>query len=379
VLDRPRAGVLLRPLPLPSASVGAVTARLVLGIESSCDETAAAVVDASGLVLSDVIASQHAVHGPFGGIVPELASRAHVENLVPVLEGALSAVPGGLGAIDAIAVTAGPGLNGALLVGLSAAKAMAWARGLPLVAVDHLDAHLHAIFLQRGPVREAVPEFPFVALLASGGHTALYRVDGPGRRALLGQTRDDAAGEAFDKTAKLLGLGYPGGPRIDALAATGDASRVPLPRPMAQKGSLELSFSGLKTAVARWVEEHGVPEGAALADVAAAVQAAIVESLVKKSIAACEQENVPRLVLAGGVAANRGLRARAAELAARRRIALFVPPPRSCTDNAAMIAWCGFAQLAEGRLAGPELAPYSRSADVVRGKIRRPRPPRSAP
>ncbi len=356
-----------------------MSARLVLGIESSCDETAAAVVDASGLVVSDVIASQHAVHGPFGGIVPELAARAHVQNLVPVLAGALSAVPGGLGAIDAVAVTSGPGLNGALLVGLSAAKAIAWARGLPLVAVDHLEAHLHAIFLRRGDVREAAPEFPFVALLASGGHTALYRVDGPGRRVLLGQTRDDAAGEAFDKTAKLLGLGYPGGPRIDALAAIGDASRVPLPRPMAQKGSLELSFSGLKTAVARWVEDHGVPEGAALADLSAAIQAAIVESLVKKALAACEQEQVPRLVLAGGVAANRGLRARAAELAARRRIALFVPPPRSCTDNAAMIAWCGFSGLAEGRLAGPSLAPFARSADVVRGKIRRARPPRSAP
>jgi N6-L-threonylcarbamoyladenine synthase len=354
--------------------------RTILGIESSCDETAAAVVDETGRVLSDVIASQHGVHAPFGGIVPELAARAHMEHVAPVIQGALAALPRGLCSIDAVAVTQGPGLNGALLVGLSAGKAIAWARGLPLVAVDHLDAHLHAIFLQRDAAPRVVPAFPFVALLASGGHTAIYRVDGPLQRQLLGQTRDDAAGEAFDKTAKLLGLGYPGGPQIDALAAKGDPRRVTLPRPMAHEGSLELSFSGLKTAVARWVQDHGVPtDEAVLADVAASVQTAIVQALASKALAACEREQIPRLVLSGGVAANRGLRARAAELAAKKKVELFVPPTKSCTDNAAMIAWCGFAQLDAGRVQGPTLSPYSRSPDVVRGKIKKPRTARSVP
>ncbi len=351
--------------------------RLILGIESSCDETAAAVVDERGRVLADVVASQIAVHAPFGGVVPELAARAHLENVVPVIERALSKIDGGLDAIDAIAVTRGPGLNGALLVGLQAAKAMAWAKGLPLVGVDHLEAHLHAIFLRRDEADEAraVPPFPYVALLASGGHTAIYEVRSPLDKALLGQTRDDAAGEAFDKSGKLLGLGYPGGPRIDALAAKGDASKVPLPRPLMNNKSLEFSFSGLKTAVARYVETEGRPTTeAAMADLCAALQSAIVDSLATKSVLACKQREVPRLVLGGGVAANRGLRARCAQLCAKSGVQLYVPPIASCTDNGAMIAWAGFAQLDAGRIADATLSPYSRSPDVVRGKVRKQRP-----
>jgi N6-L-threonylcarbamoyladenine synthase len=347
--------------------------RLILGIESSCDETAAAVVDDRGHVLADVVASQIAVHAPFGGVVPELAARAHLENVVPVIEGALAKIDGGLASIDAIAVTRGPGLNGALLVGIQAAKAMAWAKGIPLVGVDHLEAHLHAVFLRRDDADEArpVPAFPYVALLASGGHTAIYEVRSPLEKVLLGQTRDDAAGEAFDKTAKLLGLGYPGGPRIDALAAKGDASKVAMPRPLMNKTSLEFSFSGLKTAVARHVEKEGRPSSEqAMADLCAAVQSAIVDSLATKAVLACKQRGIRRLVLGGGVAANRGLRARCAELCKRAGVALYVPPVASCTDNGAMIAWAGFAQLDADRIADGTLSPYSRSPDVVRGKVR---------
>jgi N6-L-threonylcarbamoyladenine synthase len=218
-----------------------------------------------------------------------------------------------------------------------------------------------------------VPELPFVALLASGGHTALNEVHAHDRVTLLGQTRDDAAGEAFDKGAKVLGLGYPGGPVVDRLAAQGVASRADLPRPMLRKGSLEFSFSGLKTAIARHVELHGVPEGQALADLCAAYQGAIVEVLARKSLEACAQTGLRRLVLAGGVAANRGLRARAAELGAQQGVSVFVPPVASCTDNAAMIAYAGALRLVDGHRDGLALAPYSRAVGLKRGKIVEPR------
>jgi N6-L-threonylcarbamoyladenine synthase len=343
----------------------------VLGIESSCDETAAAVVE-DGRVLSDVVASQIAVHAPYGGVVPELASRAHLANVVPVIETALREA-GGIDAIDAVAVTRGPGLVGALLVGMSAAKGIAWSRGLPLVGVDHLVAHLFAVDLARGDEPSPAPIRPFIGLLASGGHSAIYEVRDVDDVELLGQTRDDAAGEAFDKAAKLLGLGYPGGPIVDRLAAQGDAARVPLPVPMAaRKDSLELSFSGLKTALARRVELEGVPTGQALADTCAAFQSRVVEALASRAIRACRVREVPRLVLAGGVAANRGLRARAAELAAKNGIALHVPPLASCTDNAAMIAHAGALLFAKGRRDDAAMAPYSRAPDLRRGKIRDP-------
>jgi N6-L-threonylcarbamoyladenine synthase len=344
----------------------------VLGIESSCDETAAAVVE-DGRVVSDVVASQIALHAPYGGVVPELASRAHLANVVPVIEAALREA-GGIDTIDAVAVTRGPGLVGALLVGISAAKAIAWSRDLPLVGVDHLVAHLFAVDLVRGDAPATRVERPFIGLLASGGHSAIYEVRGVDDVELLGQTRDDAAGEAFDKAAKLLGLGYPGGPIVDRLAASGDPRRVVLPVPMAaRKGSLELSFSGLKTALARRVELEGVPKDQALADTCAAFQERVVEALASRAVLACRMRDVPRLVLAGGVAANRGLRARAAVLAEKHGIALFVPPIASCTDNAAMIAHAGALSLQKGRRDDVSMAPYSRAPDLRRGKFVTPR------
>ena len=334
----------------------------VLGIETSCDETAASVVRADGRVLSDVVASQIDLHARYGGVVPELASRAHLRALVPVVDEAVEGA-GGWSAIDAIAVTQGPGLVGALLMGVQFAKALSWARERPLVGVDHLQGHLLACHLRHDDSAPEGPAYPYVALLVSGGHTALYRVDDPASSILLGQTRDDAAGEAFDKAAKLLGLGYPGGPVIDRLAATGDPKAFDLPRPMIDRPDHDFSFSGLKTAVARVVQGH--EEGLNRADLAASLQGAIVEVLARKAVRCCKEEGVARLVLGGGVAANRGLRARAAALCEDRGIELHVPPLRSCTDNAAMIAYAGFH-------ADPEapVAVYSRATGRVRGRFR---------
>jgi len=339
----------------------------ILGIETSCDETAAAVVTEAGMVLSDVVRSQVELHAPYGGVVPEVASRDHARSILPVIREALDRAGIALGDVDGIAVTSRPGLSGALLVGLQAAKGLAWAIDKPLVGVDHLVGHLLAVFLCRpDDVAYQAPEYPFVALLASGGHTAIYRVDGPRLDAIreLGATRDDAAGEAFDKVAKLLGLGYPGGPRVDKLAAEGVAARAreALPRPMARRDSLEFSFSGIKTAVARHVATHGVPEGQALADLCAAFQEVVVETLVTKTVRAAQQEGLSRVVLAGGVAANRGLRARMAAECAKRGGTLAVPPLASCTDNAAMIAYAGAVRLSAGERDGMDLAPSTRTA-----------------
>lgn len=345
----------------------------VLGIESSCDETAAAVVRDDGVVISDVVASQIAVHGPYGGVVPELASRAHLQNVVPVIAQAVAALPNGFADVDAIAVTNGPGLVGALLVGLQAAKAIAWSRGLPLVGVNHLVGHLLAIYLRRGADAPPVElPFPYIGLLASGGHTALYRVDGPLDIEQLGETRDDAAGEAFDKVAKLMRLGYPGGPIVDRLAASGDPAAVPLPLPMRHKHGLEFSFSGLKTAVAQHVARAGVPtEPRDQADLCASFQRAAVTSLVTKSVAACKREGVKRLVLGGGVAANRGLRALAGERCAAEGITLYVPPLASCTDNAAMIAYAGAARLVRGERDGLDLNVFSSSPKLRSSRVER--------
>jgi N6-L-threonylcarbamoyladenine synthase len=341
---------------------------IVLGIESSCDETAAAVVHSDGLVLSDVVASQIAVHAPYGGVVPELASREHLRNVVPVITQAMAVLPGGFDALDGIAVTAGPGLVGALLVGLQTGKAIAWAKQKPLVGVSHLAAHLLAVYLRRSPEAPLVAlPFPYVALLVSGGHTALYRVDDPSSMRVLGETRDDAAGEAYDKVAKLLGLGYPGGPAIDRLAEGGDARAVKLPVPMRGKDTLEFSFSGLKTAVAQHVKKHGLPPTEqALADFCASFQRSVVSVLVQKSVEACKREGVPRLVLGGGVAANRGLRNEAERACRGRGIALHVPPPASCTDHAAMIAYAGAQRLLRGERDDISLNAYSREASAPR-------------
>ncbi len=297
-----------------------------------------------GIVRSDVVQSQVELHRPFGGVVPELASRDHLRNFGPVVREALGQAGISFEALDAVAVTHRPGLVGALLVGVQAAKGIAWAAGKPLFGVDHLVGHLLSVFLRRpGDLPSPAPRFPFVCLIASGGHTALYRVDAPepSRIFELGATRDDAAGEAFDKVAKLLGLGYPGGPRIDVLASNGDARAVAFPRPMPHKDSLEFSFSGLKTSVAAHVAREGVPTGQRLADVCASFQAVVTSTLAEKLLRAAARERVDRVVLGGGVAANRELRARVATLAGQQGTAFHLPSLASCTDNAAMIAYVG--------------------------------------
>jgi N6-L-threonylcarbamoyladenine synthase len=355
---------------------------LVLGIETSCDETAAAVVHANGDVAADVVHSQVRTHAPYGGVVPELASRDHMTNVRPVVEAALERAQTSLEDIDGLAVTCRPGLSGALLVGVQSAQGIAWATRKPLVGVDHLMGHLLAVFLRHpDTVAPEPPEYPFVALVASGGHTALYRVDAAevGRISELGATRDDAAGEAFDKVAKLLGLGYPGGPVIDRLAQEGNPDAIELARPMPQRNSLQFSFSGLKTNVARWVSTHGRPgNDATLRDLCAAFQRRVVDSLVSKAVRAARREQVSSLVLSGGVAANRGLRQRAAEAASRHGIRLVVPPFESCTDNAAMIAYAGAVRLARGEddTGRLEISPRTALPRVTRkGRGRREREP----
>lgn len=336
---------------------------IVLGIESSCDETAAALVRDDGKILSDVVSSQVKIHAPYGGVVPELASRAHMKNIVPVLQQTLRGMEGGMGVVEGIAVTNGPGLVGALLVGLQIAKTIAWVTSLPLVGVNHLVGHLLSIYLQRPdePPRDRPPT-PFVALLASGGHTAIYEVRGPLEIEQLGQTRDDAAGEAFDKVAKLMGLGYPGGPIIDQLAKRGNPHAIQLPRPMAWKGNLEFSFSGLKTAVAQYIAKHGQPKDPqSMADLCASFQRVVIEGLVEKSLTACRLRKVDRLVMAGGVAANQGLRMLASTAAVSASVQLYLPPLWACSDNATMIAYAGAARLKAGYRDDHRLDVFSRS------------------
>ena len=319
---------------------------LVLGIESSCDETSAAVLADGRRILSNVVASQDDVHAPFGGVVPELASRRHLEIVVPIVDRALAEAGVHAEELDGIAVTRGPGLVGSLLVGCAVAKSMAYVHGKALVGVNHLEGHIYAAFLTDDP-----PTHPFLALVVSGGHTALYHARAPLEYALVGQTRDDAAGEAFDKVAKLLGLGFPGGPVIQRAAEDGDPRAIAFPPARMSDGARDFSFSGIKTAVSLYVKRHGPLSAGAVADVAASFQAAAVRMLVRRTIRAALDLGVKRLVLTGGVAANGPLRAALTAEAGQHSLYLHIPPRHLCTDNAAMIAAAGTARLLAGERA----------------------------
>jgi N6-L-threonylcarbamoyladenine synthase len=330
----------------------------ILGIETSCDETCAAVVSDGRRVLSSVVATQIEIHRKYGGVVPEIASRAHIEALVPVVAEALQEARTPADALDAVAVVHRPGLIGSLLLGLTAAKTLAWLRGVPLVGVNHIEGHIYAACLER----DALP-FPCVSLIVSGGHTSLYRSEGPADHRLLGATTDDAAGEAFDKVASLLGLEYPGGPSIDRAAEGGNPKAVTFPRSWLGPDSFDFSFSGLKTAVLYHVRGKGAeakrratllaPEETA--DVAASFQEAVVDVLVTKTLRAAEASGVDRVIVGGGVAANRRLRARFQEEAGRAGIEVLLPAMRFCTDNAAMVAGLAYHYARAGRFADLDL------------------------
>jgi N6-L-threonylcarbamoyladenine synthase len=320
----------------------------VLGIETSCDETAAAVASGPSRVLSSIVASQADLHGRYGGVVPELASRRHLERLLPVVDLALEGARLDWSGIDAVAVTCGPGLVGALAVGVAAAKSLAYALDVPLVGVNHLEGHLFANAIGRGDLPA-----PALALIVSGAHTDLVVIEGPHRYVLLGRTRDDAAGEAFDKVARAMGLGYPGGAALDRLGQQGDPSAIRLPVPLADRRDLayDFSFSGLKTAALRAVGSGPAGDPGFLADLAASLQHSVAEALVGTLARAARQYQPDAILLAGGVAANSVLRRRVHQEAERLGVPVMIPPPEYCTDNAAMIAACGASRLARGQRA----------------------------
>jgi N6-L-threonylcarbamoyladenine synthase len=332
---------------------------LSLTIESSCDETSAAVVEDGRRILSNAIASQIPVHRRYGGVVPELASRNHIRDIHTVLDEALDEAGVTLDAIEGIGVTSGPGLVGSLLVGIETAKGLAYALDIPCVGLNHLEGHLTAVLLEVD--RTPTPDFPYVGLIVSGGHTDLYLVHAIGSYELLGRTRDDAAGEAFDKVAKMLGLPYPGGVEIDERADGGDEEAVELPRPMRTRENFDFSFSGLKTAVLRHIQEHGVPEGAALSDLCASFQRAVVDVLVFKAFEACRRHGVARLVVSGGVACNSLLRRACRERGRDEGVEVSIAPPRLCTDNAAMLG--PIADWTLGQMRGEGFRGFSIRAD----------------
>ena len=341
------------------------TPATVLGIESSCDEMAAAVVRGGSEILGSAVHGQDAVHRPYGGVVPELASRDHVQNVSGIVAAALDDAATDPESLDGIAVTAGPGLVGSLLVGLSFGKALAYRLDVPLVGVHHLAGHLASAELS-----DATLAPPYVGLVISGGHTGLYRVEASGPL-LLGETRDDAVGEAFDKVAVLLGLPYPGGPAVAAAALAGDEGAIAFPRPLVNRDGFDFSFSGLKTAVALEVERRGSLSERDVADVAASFQAAAIDVLVSRAGRALDAEGLAALAVVGGVAANRRLRERLAALAEQSGLRVVLPPPELCTDNAAMIAAAGTRLLARDERHGLELNAFSR-APIGSGAASRP-------
>jgi len=329
---------------------------LILGIDTSCDDTSASVVQDGRTIISNIISNQSDIHAKYGGIVPELASRRHIEMIMPVVDEALQQASISLSDLAAVAVCHGPGLIGSLLVGCSFAKAVCYGKNIPLVGVNHLEGHLLSPFLE-----EQAPEFPFISLVVSGGHTSLYRAEDYGRYAVLGKTRDDAAGEAYDKVSKLLGLSYPGGPIIDRLAQEGNPKAVAFPRAYLPD-TLDFSFSGIKTAVLHHVK--GLPhdstlnhQPSTLPDIAASFQAAVLDVLVRKTEWAVNKTGIRRVALSGGVAANSGLRKKMTEMGHKKNIEVFIPSVSLCTDNAAMIAAAGYHRSLKNELAGLDLNP----------------------
>lgn len=330
---------------------------LILGIESSCDETAAAVLLDGNQLLSNVINSQVNEHSKYGGVVPEIASRKHLENIYPVVEEALKKADVSLDQIDGLAATQGPGLVGCLLVGLSFTKAISLVKGIPYVGIDHITAHLLAAFLE-----EKKPDFPYVALVASGGHSSLFYVTDMDKFQLLGRTKDDAAGEAFDKVGKLLGLEYPGGPIISKLAHEGNPEAIKFPRAWLAPDSLDFSFSGIKTAVANYVHQQKKSKDPLnIPDICASFQEAVVDVLVTKTILAAQQNNTNSVILAGGVGANQRLREVLKTECKKNDIKVFMPSPQFCTDNAAMIALAGYHHFKNKSTLTYDMDVYSRS------------------
>jgi N6-L-threonylcarbamoyladenine synthase len=328
---------------------------LTLGIESSCDETAAAVLKDSNQILSSIVASQVDVHSPYGGVVPELASRKHIEAIAPVVDEAIQSAGITASKLDGVAVTQGPGLVGSLLVGFSFAKAFAYAMDIPWIGVNHLEGHINSVFLTQTP-----PPFPFVALLASGGHTAIYHVTSHTTSTLLGQTRDDAAGEAFDKVSKMLNLGYPGGKIISDMAQKGNPENVFFKRAYLNKNEFDFSFSGLKTGVRRYIEKNPQQSAKNASDIAAGFQASVVDVLSFKLFAAAEKMDCRHVAVVGGVAANTNLRKEIEAQAKSKRMTVHIPPLSLCGDNAAMIAVAGYHHLAQGNTSLLDSDVYSR-------------------
>lgn len=328
----------------------------ILGIETSCDETGIAIFDSDAGIIANLLHSQTDIHNEFGGVVPELASRDHIRRIIPMIQSVMNSSGLGNGDIDGIAYTSGPGLIGALLTGAAVGRSLAYAWGVPAIGVHHMEAHLLAPMLET-----EAPSCPFLALLVSGGHTQIIQVDAPGQYQLLGESVDDAAGEAFDKTAKLLGLGYPGGPAISALAESGNPSRFTFPRPMTDRPGLDFSFSGLKTASVNTLKQVGNDEQTR-ADIARAFVDAAVDTLVIKCRRAMLQTNIYTLVAAGGVSANRQLRRALADMTAGISGRVFYPRPEFCTDNGAMIAYAGYLRLNNGESEPLSFAAYPRWA-----------------